>query len=71
MFTKNSFRDNTTGVTYEAVDAKNLSCKGCEFDDLDCVSLVPLGCTPGTRKDHRSIIWIKQKDKVQEQNYAA
>lgn len=71
MSNENSFRNNTTGITYEAVDVKNLSCKGCEFDDLDCVKLVPFGCTPSTRKDQRSIIWIKQEDKVQEQNYAA
>lgn len=66
MFTKNSFSlDNITYIAV-GVDVGN-GCKGCVFENVDCVDSVPSYCGDVSRDDNREVIWIAQSQETNEQ----
>lgn len=50
------------GVKYKAVNSYS-TCKGCafEFYGLECMKITHCLCLNGSRKDRRSVIWVKDE----------
>jgi hypothetical protein len=53
----------SSGEQYKAETEVRYMCTGCEFDGR-CVTPLQTPCTSSSRKDGRSIIWVKKSVKT-------